>query len=250
MSTVQKSELELRKIRESIYAREVLHSVTLSKQQALKSLLRGVKGEVFHVPAKSLREGNFTLFVENNFTTDFDESPWPDMKDNLKAYVNLKNYALEDYGAAMIYRVLEDNKRKTKQERFQVRYDDGSGGEFAKAGFNFIMVSKNFPDNKRFPGGEIKFTNAIIHHEFGHTRFYTTRKGPIVFQLEDERKAVLENSNPVRIFHGIEPRYTYTNREGITINIINGTKCTGHCTIKEDDPRVLVQKGSIGALKW
>lgn len=244
------TEQELRKIRESIYAKEVYHNPILSKTVALKQLLRGLNGEVLHVPSKALRARNFKLFVEQNFNTDFDVSPWPEVKTGLKAYKNLQEYSETKYGAAMIHRVLEDNKKKAEADWFEVRYNDGTNGDFAQAGYNFVLFSKNFPNNSRFPGGEVKFAPAIIHHEFGHTRFFTHRTGPIEVQLEHEQKAVLENSNPARIYHNIEPRYTYTNAVGQTINIINGARCAGNCTIKEDDPRVLVQKGTAGARKW
>jgi len=76
----------------------------------------------------------------------------------------------------------------------------------------------------------------------------------VTITLQHERKAVLENSNPVRILNGFEPRYTYTHTDGdSTINILKGGKPITHTkgkgyTIKIDDPNILMLIGSKGAL--
>jgi len=70
----------------------------------------------------------------------------------------------------------------------------------------------------------------------------------IEFSLEDERQAVINLENPIRIKKGLEPRYTYYNGSR-TINIITGKDSPVEHTILEDDPTKLVKTGSKGAYR-
>ncbi len=251
MADRKKTDTELRAIRERIYAMQVYKSRVLSKHVALQQLLRGRRGEVFHVPKKGTRPANFKSLVENNFVLDeFAPGGWPKEKSNIPAYKNLKAYSETDYGAAMIHRILMDNKLRKEGDRFKIQYDDGKKGEFARANYNFVLYSRNFGTG-RHPGGELRYPLSYTHHEFAHTRFYTYRKKiSEKFPIQEEQSATLLNSNPVRIYAGYEPRYTYTTINE-TINVLTGEVRAGVAwTIKEDDPRVLKPIGAKEARKW
>jgi len=99
-------------------------------------------------------------------------------------------------------------------------------------------------------GGEKKYDLAIIHHEFGHTRFFRKLNDMKIkdFKLKDERQAVINLENPIRLKKGMEPRYTYYNGKR-TINIISGIPSETDHTVMEDDPTRLVKIGSKGALR-
>jgi len=120
--TTKLSQLELRHKRITIYRERVY----------VRNLLKGVNGEVFHAPETLMsRQVNFTEFVKINFEHDFIErGAWPDVVINLPVYNKLKAYSETRYGAAMIYRILQDNKNAIFHKRaiFKVRYDDGVSG--------------------------------------------------------------------------------------------------------------------------
>jgi len=233
------SAIELRRIREHIYNKRVTPKA--------RGLFRGVSGERFHIPGTGQRTDNFKLLVKNNFNTDFDTGAWPEKSDALPVYKKLKQYSGTDYGAAMIHRILQDNTNKSSP-RFEIRYDDGKKGQKAQAGYNFILLSNDFPEKTPFKGGEKKYPLSIIHHEFGHTRFFSHHAGPVEVSHIHERLAVIHNDNPVRVLNGHEPRYTYF-KHGKTINIITGKTSTTLHTVLEDNPAVLVKIGSPGAYR-
>ncbi len=248
--TTKPSQLELRSQRIAIYKMKVY----------ARNLLTGVNGEVFHVPETLMsRQSNFKEFVKINFEHDFIElGVWPNNITHLPVYKKLKAYSETPYGAATIYRILQDNKKASRQKRsvFKVEYDDGAYGQEARGGFNFIRLTKNFPNNRPYPGGEKKYDLAIIHHEFGHTRFFRkpNKMKIIEFSLRDERQAVIDLENPVRMNKGMEPRYTYYRNsvrkgEKGTVNIITGKRLMGVWTVLEDDPTQLVELGSKGAYR-
>jgi len=230
---------QLRRIREGIYKKLV--------RPRPRGLFTGINGETFFVPDAKLRLANFKTFMTENIVTGFNEGSWPTSINTLPVYHKLMEYSLTDYGAATIFRVLHDNKNN-KTPHFELRYDDGVSGQKAQAGYNFVLLSINFPDNMPFKGGEKKHHLGIIHHEFGHTRFFTGDKGPVIVTHQHERLAVIHNDNPVRMLNTHEPRYTYhTNNK--TINILTGaTSLTLH-TVLENDPTVLVKIGSAGAYR-
>ena len=230
---------QLRRIREEIYKRHV--------HPRPRGLYTGINGETFKIPGTGSRSGEFKAFTEANFVKDFNPGAWPNSNINLPVYKKLMEYSQTDYGAAMILRILQDNKNKNTPH-FEVRYDDGASGQKAQAGYNFILLSNNFPNNSLFKGGEKKHHLSIIHHEFGHTRFFSNSNGPVSVTHQHERLAVIHNDNPVRILNMHEPRYTY-HKNGKTINIITGaTSLTLH-TVLSDDPTVLVKIGSTGAYR-
>jgi hypothetical protein len=144
----------------------------------LKVLTRGPKGEIYPVPDKANRIKNFKQLVQENFIRDpFAIRPWPKVLDGLNAYEKFKSYAQTDYDAAMIYRILKDNKVRDShnQERFRVHYfADGQEG-MAQGNANFLTLSPRF-NSGRHPGGEKRFGLSIIHHELGHTRFGLRKK--------------------------------------------------------------------------
>lgn len=192
------------------------------------------------IPQPPQREKNFTLFVEQNFSSlkhSFEAiNPWPDSKSHIKAYKVLHQYAQTTYGAVMIKRVLDDNN-KSSIKRFSVRLDDN---KTANANTHFISFPSNFPLKEVFPGGEKIDPLAVIHHEFGHTRYFTKQTSTALVSILNERTAVIENSNPVRMLNKNEPRYTYYNGKE-TINIITSDKKPGRWSYDLKDPRILVQ---------
>lgn len=188
-----------------------------------------------NVPPVSIRNSSFTKLVTENFNNldDFDAvNPWPVIKATTAAYKMLHEYALTPYGAVIVKRILEDNVR-TGIKRFEIRLDDNST---ARAGTHWISLPSNFPLKEYFPGGEKIDPLAVIHHEFAHTRFFTGNTKPAMVSIEDERIAVINNSNPARMFNKYEPRYTYFNGKE-TINIITGEKRSGRWSVNMQDPR-------------
>ena len=250
--TAKLSQLDLRNKRIAIYRKNV-HA---------RNLFKGVNGETFHVPETLMsRQSNFKEFVKVNFEHDFsDPGAWPANITNLPVYKKLKSYSETNYGAATIYRILQDNKKAALQKRkvFKVRYDDGVYGQEARGGLDFIRLTKNFPDNSPYKGGERKYDLAIIHHEFGHTRFFrkSNNMKKVIVTLEDERQAVIHLENPIRMKKGLEPRYTYyrgkgdkTKKGNGTINIITGQPSRIEHTVHDDDPTVLIKIGAKGAFR-
>jgi len=248
--TANLSQLELRNKRIAIYKKNVF----------ARNLFKGVNGETFHIPESLMsRQANFKEFVKINFEYGFTEyGAWPNNVTNLPVYKKLKAYSETNYGAATIYRILQDNKKAALQKRkvFKVQYDDGVSGQTPQGAFNYIILPKNFPDNRPYSGGERKYDLAIIHHEFGHTRFFrkSNNMKKIMFTLNDERRAVIYLENPIRMKKGMEPRYTYYRKRGEngekgTINIITGDRLAGLYTILENDPTKLVKLGSKGAYR-
>ncbi len=247
--TAKLSQLELRNKRIAIYRKNVY----------ARNLFKGVNGEVFHVPESLMsRQLNFKEFVKVNFEHNFIEpGAWPNNISNLPVYKKLKAYSETNYGAATIYRILQDNKKAALQKRrvFKVQYDDGVYGQEARGALDYIRLTKNFPNNIPYKGGERKYDLAIIHHEFGHTRFFrkSNEMKIIDFQLKHERQAVINLENPIRMEKGKEPRYTYYNSKmRKTINIITGEipkAAEDRNTVLEDDPTKLVKIGSKGAYR-
>jgi len=219
---------------------------------------KGINGESFHIPETlASRQKNFKIFVKENFFLKDDNSwepfQWPaGVINKLPVYQKLKFYSETAYGAAMIYRVLADNKKRRMLNLplFKVMYDDGYPDQGASAGLNSIKLAKDFPNSLPFPGGERKYYPAIIHHEMGHTRFFrknTTDK--TIMTLLDERQVVIHLENPIRMRKGFEPRYTY-KRGARTINIITGDfHVTGFDTVSESDPRIPMKVGAKGAYR-
>jgi len=189
-----------------------------------------------NVPPTSVRNANFTKLVASNFNdADRDSeaiNPWPTHKTNLPAYKKFYEYALTPYGAIIINRILEDNNC-ADVDKFEIRLDDSTT---TRAGAHWISVPSNFPLKKHYPDGEAIDAVALIHHQFGHTRFYTGHSEPATATIEDVRITVINNGNPARMFNKFEPIYTYYN--GIeTINIITGEKQSGQWTFNKTDPR-------------
>ena len=87
---------------------------------------------------------------------------------------------------------------------------------------------------------------AIIHHEFGHTRYFRGHRPGSLGTPQDERMVVINMENPARMYNKNEPRYAYFNDEEkpenqYTINIITGEVKAGIWAFDETDPRILVK---------
>lgn len=206
------------------------------------------------VPSEADREKNFKLLVEQNFSgtgiLGMESRDWPveKRKDNVRAFAFFHKYALTPYGGVMVTRILADNRTHTTAEnRFSIGIQDHNQ---ATGGHNFVSLPSNFPTLTTFPGStQLVDPLAVIHHEFGHTRFDARNSGPHEISLEDERQVVIYHENPVRMMNGMEPRYTYTNThtstEGrvvmVTINIITGEKKPDLYTFSPSNPAILVK---------
>lgn len=209
----------------------------------------GIDGEV---PSLADRERNFRLLVENNFsgTGILENAPseWPEARRNerTRAFYFLHRYALTSYGGVMVARILADNRTHTTEDnRFRIGIKDD---DQAQGGFNFILFPSNFPALITFPGStQLIDPLAIIHHEFGHTRLDARNRAVHLFSLNDERLVVIHHENPVRMLHGMEPRYTYYHQTFGTINIITGEIQRGELyTFSPSNPAVLVPPGKGG----
>jgi len=241
LKTTKPNQAQLRNIRISIYKKNV----------KARPLNKGINGEVFHVPESLVsRQKNFKEFVSENFVYGMDRSGiWPDVITGLPVYKKLKEYSETTFGAAMIYRVLQDNKKRKlmKKPLFAVEYDDGKAGQNASAGFNYVRLSRDFPNSMPYTGGEKKYYPAIIHHEFGHTRFFNMTQNPNISRL-DERQAVIHLENPIRMKQGYEPRYTY-KQSSTTIIITGNDHPKGFDTVNESDPSKPMKIGTKGAYR-
>ncbi len=175
---------------------------------------------------KKLVKQNFAVFdIEKHFHTPQHEGPAA----GSDAYKWLEKYALTDYGALMIARIL-------KNPKFKIRAMEGQ----AQANTLYISLPPQFPLRNTFPSGEKIVPLAVIHHEFEHT-MYGTQSNPHG-SIKDERVAVRDMENPVRVLHNEEPRYTYFQRHtNSTINVITGIVRTGQWRHDPSDPRNFIK---------
>ena len=239
------NEIELRRKRIELYCKEVSNA-TCGFPEIPRKL--GILNAA-NVPSLATRKENFIKLVSENFSSEkhFDSglvddviNPWPDndnAKNAKKAYKSLKEYSETAYGALVVKRILEDNKKKGLK-RFFIRLDDNST---ARAGTDWISLPSAFPKREVFPGGEDMDALAVIHHEFGHTRIFTNRKKAIAVTPQEERLVVINNSNPVRMLNKKEPRYTYLFEGRQTINIITGEVKSGIWSYDKTNPKLLVR---------
>ncbi len=99
--------------------------------------------------------------------------------------------------------------------------DDSAGfGLFAQGMTLRNTRVKNYPVNGTL-GGEKIFYLAIIHHEFGHSRYGDRGADSLSAAMapggdKNELMAVDRYENPVRLMYGYAPRLSYTARKGTT----------------------------------
>ena len=163
---------------------------------------------------------------------------------NTSAYKMLMAYSRTPYGAMMIKNILLDHKKIIKgREPFKVKqFNEREAGGFT----HFIRFPDGFPLKAELVTGDKVDPLAIIHHEFGHTRYFPGHKPNGIGTLEDERNVVIHMENPARLFNNNEPRYAYFNNEEKpkdqrTINIITGEIKAGIWAFDKADPRKLVK---------
>lgn len=183
---------------------------------------------------------NFDALVAENFGDDFALASWPEHQrnDSISAYTQFSAYAQTLYGAAMVAKVLADNKNPNN-ERFSIGLH-ASESSPAQGAYDNLWLPSEFPLKPFFLVTKQKVDPlAVIHHEFAHTRFNPENKNRHEFTLEkDEREAVLFYENPVRMLNGYEPRYVY-NGQGKAINIITQEVKVGLWTTNENNPRLM-----------
>ena len=221
------------------------------------NLMLGKNGQVLHPAPKGIRSSNFLKFVELYFTGVDDPNnrdPFSDtyqrstkMKKGANGYKAFRRFADTDYGSYVIKEML-DNKNKYK--KFKIKEAFGPG---AVANYDTILLPKTFPTRKKFNGifGQDVYDLAIIYHEFSHTMvFRSTASKEKKIDIFDERLAVINFENPVRMLMGYEPRYTYTIRgQAQTINIITKITGDGILLVDKNDPTKLVSPTSKDALR-
>jgi len=186
---------------------------------------------------KNERIKNFELFKEKHFSNIDNLAAYSgnEPEPHMTAYKEIEKYALSSYGSLMIKNVLSQ-KRKPKfiigvsdnpDTKAHGQYDD-----------NFIVLPANFPSAKYFAVSKQQILGvAIIHHEFEHTKHGKFKNTDLGRGVLEEWKAVRYNENPVRIIHGLEPRYVYySNEAGKTINIISKQTKTGKWRYNMLDP--------------
>lgn len=147
----------------------------------------------------------------------------------------LERYVRTDYGSGMVRRVLEDYEAARAAGWIDPEGELTPDGHFAgyvpfrirgtpgaaAGGSAEIRLPFSFRDTFRF-GGQRVDPLAIVHHEFGHTR-YGLPAGPedlretvrgTRLSLEHEARVVDRFENPVRLRNGFEPRFRYYDEEG------------------------------------
>ena len=157
----------------------------------------------------------------------------------LRAYKALQDYSRTPYGAMMIKNILQDHKIPGRVPFRVRRYD----GRVAAGSTDFIQFPSEFPRKTVLDTGEIVNPSAIIHHEFGHTRYAVNHKRGLV-TMQDERIAVINMENPARMFDKDEPCYTYFNDDENapeTINVITGEVQGGTWIFDKTDPRIMIK---------
>ena len=228
------------------------------KHIAYDKLFKWVKPNEL-VPNMNDRILNWDLFVKRHFnmdTTKYSEgliAPAP----NTNPYNIFKQYAMTDFGAAMVKRVhieYDDAvikgyivKATNKEDWnasvppfgtsaivfqpyriFQV-VETATGS--AMASEDIIKLPFDFPKCTYFVDGNVVHALGVLHHEFEHTRYGNKANDP--GSKSDEVAAVILMDNPVRAVYGFEPRTVYYHSDDdaattkTTINIKTGEKQRG-----------------------
>ncbi len=243
----RKTEQELRAQREKIYCTETQGGAPCTPGAIAQALGITHAGDI---PPVEGRIRMFHRLVEQNFVQEMDVfsydyvHSWKSyVLSQLKAYHAFLDYAKTPYGAVMIGRILRDNFTSSfiGTKRFQIqRYDDSR----AKGDTDFIRLPSGFPLLKRLATGDEVDPSAMIHHEFGHTRFFKGHHSGKEVSIQDERIAVIRMENPARIYNKNEPRYAYYHPDlGATINIITGQVKQGIWATDKADPRIFIEPG-------
>lgn len=216
-----------------------------------------LSGRSLQSAAPTNRKKNFIRFVDLYFSKakppvlqapndPFADKPQPGgLKKSSKAYYYFDRFSQTDYGSSVIKEML-DNHRKYKG--FLVV--QGLGAETQSA-YGAIKFGSEFPQPRFKFGNQIILPEAIIYHEFGHTKVFFPKEIVQHRDLKHECEVVRKLENPVRLRAGLEPRYTYTDRmAGLrTINIITGEEKNGAFAVDKNDPRKLVLPGSQNAIR-
>ncbi|MDH5408247.1 MAG: hypothetical protein OEZ33_10070 [Gammaproteobacteria bacterium] len=215
--------------------------------------------DLCEVPSQAKRRENFKQLVKDNFTSGdwfdaFKESdprnnqvfhgtsfPWLPGKETTKAFKNLKLYAESDFGAMLVQKILLDNKKPMRGKRFFIGQDNNGS---ASGSMDRILFPKDFPSREKFFTRDVIYPMAIIHHEMGHTKFFSHVNKKLKGEMDvcHERLVVINNENPVKMFYGHEPRYTYYRPDSCkTVNVITGESLPGLYTFDLKDPRKMVK---------
>ncbi|MBT9583870.1 hypothetical protein IV102_11030 [bacterium] len=147
----------------------------------------------------------------------------------------IQEYLGSDFGQEMASKVVADFDRSLAQGHLSADGEVTLEGQLAgyepfrivhgergaQASLNRIWMPQNFPSHFAASGQAI-LPVAILHHEFGHTK-YGTPAGPtdVVtdehgsrLSVDHELEIVNRYENPVRLRYGYEPRHSYHNHLG------------------------------------
>lgn len=160
----------------------------------------------------------------------------PPISPDSEAYELLKEYALTDYGALTLKKILEDSndaiKKKYIQENgtitslgkealqaglWQGHFIFGATDLAISAGSNSLRLPSTFRESFFPVGSEPVDSLALLHHEMGHTRFGLNNKNEDHLQIE--RITVQRYENPVRTLNSLY--YNRTSFEERTIYFDN-----------------------------
>ncbi len=243
-----KTEQELREQRLQIYCKETKGGAPCTPGAIAQAL--GI-ANANEVPSMNNRDHNLAKLVAQHFVReknvmeyDFIYS-WPEGGAILskKAYQTFKDYARTPYGGMMINKILQDHSMpgwERFKKRFRVKLFDG---DRAHGDTDWISLPSGFPLLTELATGDKVDPLAIIHHEFGHTRYYPGHRPGKDVTLQDERDVVIHRENPARMYNKNEPRYAYYNDDGdnpMTVNIITGEEKSGIHATDKADPRKFV----------
>jgi len=244
------AEKQKRKTRIEIYYEKLHNTIGQANIEALAKKMLQINNPNT-VPKMATRKTNFVLFEQRFFKykteeylkseqafddPSFHESP----KKGTPIYNLFKEYTETEYGAVLIQRALKQAGKRW----FVIQQRDIP---FSGTNDTLITPLKLPPLSKRTfsSGGQPIYLLAIIHHEFEHTWIGETKN--TLNMIEDERPAVRDFENPVRILNGFEPRYTYTGPDdskkspiAVTINIISGERADGKFSYDKNDPSKLI----------
>ncbi|MBI3561440.1 MAG: hypothetical protein HY080_06950 [Gammaproteobacteria bacterium] len=241
------TEQELRAQREKIYCTDTQGGAPCTPGAIAQAL------GITHAGDIPPMEGRITMFhrlVEQNFVQEMDvfsehyPNSWQThVLSQFKAYHAFLDYAKTPYGAVMMGRILRDNFTSSfiGVKRFKIIRDDNDS---AKGGPDVIKLPTGFPLITVLNTGDKVDPSAIIHHEFGHTRFFKGHHSRKEVSIQDERIAVIRMENPARMYNKNEPRYAYYHPDlGVTINIITGQVKHGIWATDKADPRIFIEPG-------
>lgn len=251
--------------------------IALGKPVILNNIVKRVSARSLNQELQN-REAQFEEFIfrHSSPVKNFDELEDSDIA-HLVAYnlepLNseslgfeiLREYAMTDFGAKIIARILKDSDQAIKQgfitsdgaltstgkkallaKQWYGLFVVGASSHQPSASFNSIQLPQHFKAGTFPVGGLMIDPMALVHHEFGHTRFSSVNHEHRRKHLEIERDVVIQFENPIRYLNthyyklsNYKPRQVYFDNHN-TIVIKTGNIYQGPAYASPDlsDERV------------